>query len=251
MTIIRGRVIADSRVAEAEGTGMIVFVAGMQRSGSTFVFNIARELLSRSGRVYAEPSISIPDVLIRSSGADHIILKSHIADDLLLSLTRHGAVKTVCTYRCVEDSVASLMDVFGYSLANSIARIRSWVRMYRHIRGFALNVPYEALRCDPVSVANRVSKNLGCADDATALAQKYSRERVFAASHMMDESSQHVVNMGSSVYHKVTYFHRRHVPSLRDRVASHDLPVDELNQVKTQLADEIAFMERCRIEDAT
>jgi hypothetical protein len=229
---------------------MIVFVAGMQRSGSTFVFNVARELLSRSGRVYAEPSISIPDVLVRSSGADHIILKSHIADDLLLSLTRHGAVKTFCTYRCVEDSVASLMDVFGYSLANSIARIRSWVQMYRHIRASALNVPYEVLRRDPIWVANRVSKYLGCADDAAALAQKYSRERVFAASHIMDESDQHVVNMGSSIYHKVTYFHRRHVPSLRDRVASHDLSVDELNHVKTQLAEEIAYVERCRIEDA-
>ena len=230
---------------------MIVFVAGMQRSGSTFVFNVAREVLSRSGRVYAEPSFSVPEVLIRSSGADHIILKSHIADDLLLSLTRHGAVKTFCTYRCVEDSVASLMDVFGYSLANSIARIRSWVRMYRHIRAFALNVPYEVVRRDPVLVANRVSKYLACAGDATALAQKYSRERVFAASHVMDESSQQVVNMGSSIYHKVTYFHRRHVPSLRDRAALHDLPVDELNQVKTQLADEIAYVERCRIEDAT
>ena len=219
---------------------MIVFVAGMQRSGSTFVFNVAREVLSRSGRVYTEPSFSVPEVLIRSSGADHIILKSHIADDLLLSLTRHGAVKTFCTYRCVEDSVASLMDVFGYSLANSIARIRSWVRMYRHIRAFALNVPYEVVRRDPVFRY-----------DATALAQKYSRERVFAASHVMDESSQQVVNMGSSIYHKVTYFHRRHVPSLRDRAASHDLPVDELNQVKTQLADEIAYVERCRIEDAT
>jgi hypothetical protein len=223
---------------------MIVFVAGMQRSGSTFVFNVARELRSRSGRVYAEPSFSIPEVLIRSSGADHIILKSHIADDLLLSLTRHGAVKTFCTYRCVEDSVASLMDVFGYSLANSIARIRSRVRMYRHIRAFALNVPYEVVRRDPVSVANS-------ADDATALAQKYSRNRVFAASHVIYESSQHVVNIGSSIYHKVTYFHRRHVPSLRDRVASDDLPIDELNQVRTQLADEIAYVERCRIEDAT
>ena len=88
---------------------MIVFVAGMQRSGSTFVFNVAREVLSRSGRVYAEPSFSVPEVLIRSSGADHIILKSHIADDLLLSLTRHGAVKTFCTYRCVEDWMSSVI----------------------------------------------------------------------------------------------------------------------------------------------
>ena len=67
----------------------------------------------------------------------------------------------------------------------------------------------------------------------------------------MNEFSQHVINMGSSIYHKVTYFHRRHVPSLRDRVASHELPVGELNQVKTRLADEIAYVERCRIEDAT
>jgi hypothetical protein len=229
---------------------MIVFVAGMQRSGSTFVFNVVRELLSRSGSVYAEPSFSIPDVLIRSAGADHIILKSHIADDLLLLLTRHGAIKTVCTYRRVEDSVASLMDVFGYSPSNSMARVRSWVRMYCHIRVFALNIPYKVLRRDPISVANQVSEYLGCADDATALAQKYSRERVFAASRMMDESSHHVVNMGSSIFHKVTYFHRRHVPSLRDRLASHDLPVEELNQVKTQLADEIAYVDRCRVEDA-
>jgi len=227
-----------------------VFVAGMQRSGSTFVFNVVRELLSSSGRVYAEPSVSVLEVLMRSAGADHIILKSHIADNLLISLTRHGAIKTVCTYRSVEESVTSLMDVFGYSLDNSIVRIRSWFQMYRHIRRFSLNIPYEALRGDPASVANRVGAYLGFAGDATALAQKYSRERVFAASQQLSESSDDVINMGSSIYHKVTYFHRRHVPSLRDRIASNDLSVEDLNRVKAELAHEIAYVQRCRIEDA-
>jgi len=224
---------------------MIAFIAGMQRSGSTFVFNLARELLARSGTVHAEPSMVIRDVLARSAGSDHIVLKAHIPDALLISLVRHGAVKTICTYRSIEDSVASLMDTFGFDLESSIGRVRAWCRMYRDIRGSALNIPYEAVRHRPEWVGNRVGAHLGTGADAGAIVRKYSRDRVFLASHSMMESDPDVVNMGFTFYHKETYLHRRHVASLRDRVASAELPVADLNRIRTELSDEIAFLNQC------
>jgi hypothetical protein len=230
---------------------MIAFIASMQRSGSTFVFNIVRELLSGSGKAYAEPSRSIQEVLGRSAGADHVILKSHVPDDLLIGLARHGAIKVFSTYRRVEDAVASLMEVFGFNVENSIARIRAWFKMYRRIRVCSLNIPYEVLRYRPEWIANKIRTHLGIATaaDVAAITRKYSRERVFAACHLMRESDPGVINMGTSLYHRDTFLHRRHVPSLRDRVAKRELPVDHLCRVRSELADEIAYVQRCRLED--
>jgi hypothetical protein len=228
---------------------VIVFIAGMQRSGSTFAFNLARELLSRTGTVHAEPSMIIQDVLARSGGADHVVLKAHIPDALLISLVRHGAVKTICTYRATEDSVASLMDTFGFDLDNSIARVRAWCRMYSAIRRSSLNIPYEAVRHRPESVGSRVAAHLGIVADAAAIARIYSRERAFAASHAMTIRDPDVVNLGFTFFHRETYLHRRHVSSLRDRVASRELPVADLNRIRAALSDEIAFLNRCATED--
>jgi hypothetical protein len=71
---------------------MIVFIGGMPRSGSTFSFNIARDLVERDGTVYQEPDSHLLDVVDRSAQSDHIVFKAHTADDTTIRLIQAGAV---------------------------------------------------------------------------------------------------------------------------------------------------------------
>ena len=69
---------------------MIVFLAGMQRSGSTFAFNVVRETLMARGQVHQEASSDIVGALSRAAGADHVMLKGHQADRACSDLVREG-----------------------------------------------------------------------------------------------------------------------------------------------------------------
>ena len=109
---------------------MIVLVAGMPRSGSTFSFNVARELLLARGHVYQEAARDVAGVLQRSSGADHLLVKAHAADTATMALARHGALRTVITVRSIEDSVASWIDTFGWSDAEIVEQLKAWIQLY-------------------------------------------------------------------------------------------------------------------------
>ena len=128
---------------------MIVFLAGMQRSGSTFAFNIAREVLRARGRVYQQDGADIVSALSRADGAAHILLKAHEADPVCVALTRQGAIRTICTVRRVEDAVASWIETFGFEEADAIESMRKWLDLYRQIRPFALTIPYELIDKHP------------------------------------------------------------------------------------------------------
>src|SRR5437764_605665 len=109
---------------------MIVLIAGMHRSGSTFSFNVVRELLQRRGGAYQEVCSSVTSAVERSDGSGHVLVKEHLFDDVTLRLVELGAVKAVCTIRRPEDAVASLMETFGLGLDESIAHIHRWLVMF-------------------------------------------------------------------------------------------------------------------------
>ena len=50
---------------------MIVLIAGMPRSGSTFSFNVVREILLARGSVYQESCEDVIGAVGRSGGTDH------------------------------------------------------------------------------------------------------------------------------------------------------------------------------------
>ena len=91
---------------------MIVLIAGMPRSGSTFSFNVAREMLSVRGSVYQETCEDVVGVVGRSGGADHVLVKNHNLDEASLALARAGAMRVIMTVRRVEDAMASWLDAF-------------------------------------------------------------------------------------------------------------------------------------------
>src|SRR5436190_23198311 len=99
---------------------MIVFIAGMPRSGSTFTLNVAREILSLSGTTHQEFSHNLPEIIANSEATDHIVWKGHTADHASIRLIELGAAKVICTFRNPEDAIASSMTIFGLTLDDVI-----------------------------------------------------------------------------------------------------------------------------------
>jgi hypothetical protein len=77
---------------------MIVLVAGMPRSGSTFSFNVVREILQARGSVYYEAAGDLGGTVRRSGGARHVLLKCHEVDDSSRELVKAGGRFKSCGF---------------------------------------------------------------------------------------------------------------------------------------------------------
>jgi len=217
----------------------------MQRSGSTFAFNVARDLLRSRGQVYQDESgeADIVQALARSEGAEHVLMKSHAACPATVTLARHGAVRTVFTARRVEDAAASWIETFGWSEAETIEHLRTWLALYARLRGAALLVPYTQLDRRPWLAAWHIAHFL-CRDatpaEAICIARRHAKARVKQRADALRSGDEGVADLGFSYYDRATLFHRRHVSSLRSRRAEERLPPDQVARIRTALASDIA-----------
>ena len=220
---------------------MIVLVVGMQRSGSTFAFNVARDVWRARGRVYQEAwgEVDLAGVLARAGGAEHILLKTHTPGPEAVALARHGAVRAVCTTRRVEDAAASWIETFGWSEDETVACFKDWLAFYARFEGAGLLVPYEQLDRTPWRAAWRIARYL-CPDAGAAeilrTARRYAKSRVKQLADRLQQGGEDTADMGFSYYHRDTFFHRRHVSSLRSRPAEERLAPDQLGRIRAQLA---------------
>lgn len=211
---------------------MIVIVGGMPRSGSTFSFNIVRELLLARGTVAWASDNVLPQPQVLEA-TEHFILKSHHPDPELLELMGSGAAKCICTYRRPEDAVASWSDTFGFSLVDSIATVRAWIQWHRVQHG-SLDIDFRAIESDALGCTLDIQRYLLGAEEAIEarrLAQAYDKAAVFERVNHMEKTSR-TVDLGFSYYDPESFFHRRHVRSLDEAKAVHSLTVDELEAVR-------------------
>jgi len=221
---------------------MIVFLAGMPRSGSTFAFNIARETLAARGRVYQKDSADIVAALAQADGAAHILLKAHEADPVCRGLVQQSAIITICTVRRVEDAVASWIDAFGFNEADAIETMRKWLDLYRHIRPFALTVPYDLIDTHPFRAAWKIARHISRDAGPLEIWRAVSKNRkatVKAIADRMDRTNPDMVDLGYSFYDSNTYFHRRHVSALKSLPAEQRLAPDRLQRIQDALSTEM------------
>lgn len=222
---------------------MIVLIAGMPRSGSTFSFNVAREVLLARGRVHQEATYDVARVLERSGRANHLLLKSHTADRATMALARHGALRTVITIRNIEESIASGVETFGWSDAEAVEHLRAWIQLYIGLRDVALIVPYEQINRTPAYAAWRIARHLVPTVglfEVLRTTRKFSRARVKAHVDALTVDAEGVTNLGFSYYDEQTYFHRRHVSGLRSRPADQRVPKERIDFVTAALRADVA-----------
>jgi hypothetical protein len=217
---------------------MIVFLTGMPRSGSTFSFNVVREVLRRRGRVYQEPTPDSAAALAHSGEADHVIIKAHFLDPLGLSLIRTGAARAICSVRRIEDAVASWIETFGFAEEESIEAMRAWLVLYQHIRSQALTVPYDLIDRRPWRAAWLIGRHISATVgpvESWKIACRFNKERVKRSVDALDRTGQGVRDIGFSWYDETTFFHRRHVSSLASRPAEQRLSGEQLARIRLAL----------------
>jgi hypothetical protein len=192
---------------------MIVIIGGMFRSGSTFSFNIARELLeakaltATSLRAPHESTADIPE------DCRHLVVKTHAPDEPSRKLIELGAIKCICTFRSPEEAITSWMHTFGFSLDESIKSFREWVNWHQQLSSLTLNISHDQIEKHPLLCILRIQHFLFGRihlAEALRLKRKYNKQTIKNKYRSLPEDDD-TQNIGFSHYDKKTYFHRRHI----------------------------------------
>ncbi len=209
---------------------MIVFVGGMPRSGSTYSFNIVRELLTARAQTYCEATDSPRPVVTRGGQAGHIVLKGHHLDEPGQQMIRDGEMQAICTVRDPFDAVASLMDVFGFTLEVATDGVSRWMKWYDGLQRSVLTLDYEDIGGDPGGLIRQIAAYLGLElsqGEEMRLSLAYNKSAVKARTDYLDRHGPHIVDAGFSYYGAEDLFHRGHVRSAGAR----QLTVEERSYV--------------------
>jgi hypothetical protein len=226
---------------------MIVFVAGMPRSGSTFCFNIVRELLQVDGTVHTEATLNLRSAKKNGRRAKHIIIKAHRAPVELRSAVADGSVRMICSVRAVEEAIASWMDTFDFDLEQSIEDFKGWFSMYRELQPHCLTLDYKTIENSPERAVAAIAGVLCSGASTEALARKYSKAATAAAIADLAPGQAGVRDIGFSYYDKTTFYHRRHISSLEPRCAEATMSRNDLERIRSEFAAEIALLESAEV----
>ena len=216
---------------------MIVIAGGMIRSGSTFAFNVIRELLARTGKVRTFSVNHLEESEWNPSSPDHVLVKSHSPDARLLSAIANGSAPCVCTARRPEDAIASWSRAFGFPLEHGIEMVRTWRDWHDQVRDKVLTVEYKLVDENPGQAARTIAEFLKIEADPDwfdHLLQKYEK---LALKNRLDAlaNDEKTVDIGFSYYDKETFFHRRHISSERSDTAENLLTSEQLDTIRAAL----------------
>lgn len=216
---------------------MIVVIAGMPRSGSTYTFNVARELLQMSRRGVNQITTNDFNEAMIEATNQNLIIKSHFPDETLLKLMSVGAVYCVCSYRSPEDAIASWMRTFDHPLEESIETVKTWLQHYEKIKPYALTVSYSTIDELPLKAILQIAFHLKIRLSLKSYFNiwiKYRKKKLFHSLKTMpkDENTQ---DMGFTYFNKDSYFHRRHINAIKSEKASDLLSYEELNSIRQRL----------------
>lgn len=217
---------------------MIVIVAGMQRSGSTFSFNVVKEILLRRGHVETYASNAFPAQERNADCFKNIIIKTHDPDDELTKMILAGKMSCVCTFRKPEDAIASWIGVFGFSIDESVEAYRSWLKWHKVVREHVLNIRYEEIDKFPVLSILKISRYLvGKVDffEAARIWWFYQKKRVYKKVKKIKRTQDGVIDIGFSFYDSETYFHRNHVSSLTSVAGIVKLSPKQISYIRDSL----------------
>ncbi|MDD1623180.1 MAG: sulfotransferase [Methylococcaceae bacterium] len=217
---------------------MIVTVGGMYRSGSTFSFNIVREILCDLGSVVTVSDNILANALSASEDSEHLIIKSHAPDELITSLINKRAILCICTYRKPEDSIASYVRVFGGTLESATSMVESWLEWHSKTHDRVLNIPYEQIENDPLGTIYQIQRYLTGAKDtaqAVILKEKYQKETLKDQLDLLQKSDS-TTDLGFTYYDNETYFHRKHISSIKSTTALEEFSQSQISKIRNRLS---------------
>ncbi|RMH13514.1 MAG: hypothetical protein D6698_13935 [Gammaproteobacteria bacterium] len=218
---------------------MIVFVAGMARSGSTWTFNVTREIIRAAGlKPIPEEQEQDEDALLQQvaqtdPGPQEVFcIKTH----RMLRL-RSDDIRLICNYRDMRSAALSFMRFMGCDFERTLKAVREMMEITDFYRESCnekqlLLVRYDDMMEQPQKVILEIASLLGIALQepfAFHLARKYSRENVKRLLESMQSidvdqtfvqrqpgqrfEPRYFSNNQGGVYDRRTSFHSGHLTS--------------------------------------
>jgi hypothetical protein len=218
---------------------MQVLIGGMCRSGSTFSFNISREVLLRTGRVIAAAADSFDGLISATDNDVHFMVKGHAPADTVTRGIQIGNVKCICTIRKPEDAIASSMHAFGFDLERSIVDESNWLLWYSSVYSRVLTIDYKIIDASPSAAVLLIDQFLtggNCSIRATTLAEKYGKAVLKEKFDKLQQDDSNTTNIGFSYYDNETFFHRRHVSSVVSRPARQVISAANIDRIRVALS---------------
>ena len=139
---------------------MIVLINGMQRSGSTFCFNVAREILEKTGSVFSIATDNYVEAVKKSNKSDHILIKTHTPDEALSKLVNQDKIKCICSFRNPSNAIESWMSTFNFSFEDSIQYFSDWQTRFNKIKTKTLLIPFMFIDSFPLLATLLINKKL-------------------------------------------------------------------------------------------
>lgn len=202
----------------------LVATIGLHSSASTWVYNVARELLIAArgeGAVLALYADRVEDVPNEAARAGKwLVLKSHHGSDALDQWLAAERAVTLLSLRDPRDAALSMVQRFGVPLGRAAQRIADDCRrLVRLAAAGPLLLRYEDRFFDDPAAPARIGSALGLAPDPTAEAAAFARYATEAVRRFGENLAglppERLVSFGPTTFDRVTQIHRRHVGDAR------------------------------------
>ena len=182
---------------------MIVAMCGMQRSASTWSYNVCREILQRAG-LKIDPSsgqYSPEDLAEKASeGAapnTALLLRSHWPHPTMIDRLKKGEIRIVYTVRDPRDALASVMYTFENNFKNAVRDLERSLSFMDHLisNGGALLLRYPDIIRSPDRVISETADYLQTPiteDKIQYIAEKLSRDKLKKRAENLNPDKQKV-----------------------------------------------------------
>jgi hypothetical protein len=202
----------------------LVVTAGRRGSGSTWVFNIVRELLiATRGEanvlgVFAEHRGECPSAALMAGRA--VVIKSHsgtrLFDDALIA----AQADYILSIRDPRDAAISVHQRFGYPIeAAVILVLNDCRRLARLVAQGYLTLRYEDRFFDNPQTIEQIATRLGLTVSApimATIAQRYTSAAIQSfVGTLANLPAERVQITGNDHYDRVTHIHRFHIGDMR------------------------------------
>lgn len=213
---------------------MIIFCLGVKSSGSTWVFNVIREIASYSSGNSISFFCEDADHFVRSfEPVDGItVVKCHYMDSKIIDLAKILRAKIVITERDPRDCAVSLSERFSLDTVAAVKDIsRSFSSIYSIDDGIdLLKLRYEEDISFDVATVNNIAEFIGQSlggDVAEQIATRMSRDAVALIAESLPSDGE-----AAGVFEPDTHWHRNHVGDgkvgkWQERLTSADLEIIE------------------------
>jgi hypothetical protein len=225
----------------------------MVGSGSTFLYNVVREILetdSRLGTVATYSDEWNPALV----GAHHLVIKSHWGIRALTPLVERGTLLPIVSVRHPGDSVCSDRERFGFAFDFALRRVALSLKFCGILRALpaTLLFRYEDRFTSSPRTAPAIATALGVRPDAATLARitrKYGAAgtRTYADRLATLPNLMRSMDNPDDVWCPRTQIHRNHIGRLTSG-RWRDLPPDQRRQIDDLCGeDAAAFGYECTI----